>query len=81
MSEGNGHTPEGKFQLVLDYDPATGVMNLGGNVQNLDVILNMLAQATRFVDVQYRINAAVQAQEELKKRQAEFARVQSLLRK
>jgi hypothetical protein len=50
-------------QLVLEQDAVTGVLNFSGNVQNLDVILGMLAQATRHVETQFRINAGMAAQE------------------
>ena len=82
MSEGNGDTkaPE-KLQLVLEYDPTTATLKLGGNVMNLDMMLNMLAQATRFIDVKYRIVAAMQAQEEAKQAALDFKRVQTLLGK
>ena len=84
MSEGNGHTPEVSPDadvMVLSRNRSTGEVNVGGNVINVDLALDILGRVTRYFDVQYRIMAAVQAQEELKKRQAEFARVQSLLRK
>jgi len=82
MSEGNGEPKaKEKLQIILNYDPATAVLQLDGNVMNLDMMLNMLAQATRFIDVKYRIVAAMQAQEEAKQAALDFKRVQTLLGK
>ena len=84
MSEGNGHTPEvapDADVMVLSRNRSTGEVNVGGNVINVDLALDILGRVSRYFDVQYRVMAAMQAQEELKKRQAEFATVQSLLRK
>jgi allophanate hydrolase subunit 2 len=68
-------------QVVLIRDRATGAVSIGGNVQDIDLMLNILAQATRHMDVQFRITAAVAAQEQLKQRQADFERVQRLMGK
>lgn len=68
-------------QLILNRDRTTGRVEIAGNVNDLDLVLNMLAQATRHVDVQFRIVAAVQAQAQLKQQQADFERVQRLMGK
>ena len=80
----NGETAQAQLpvdQLVLNRDRVTGAVSIGGNVADLDLILDMLGRATRHFDVQYRIMAAIQAQEEVKQRQADMMRVQNLLRK
>jgi len=43
--------------------------------------LDMLSRATRYFDVQYRIGASIQAQEQINERKKEFERVQRLLGK
>jgi hypothetical protein len=81
---GNSENKPGELnadQLILTRDRVTGAVSIGGNVQDLDLILDMLGRVTRHMDVQFRITAAVQAQEQIKQRQAEMQRVQSILRR
>jgi hypothetical protein len=68
-------------QIVLLRDRTTGRVTLTGNVQDIELGMDMLGRALRFLDVQYRIQAGIAAQAELKQRQEEFMRVQSLLGK
>ena len=68
-------------QIVLTLNRETGELNIGGNVQNLNLSLNMLAQATRHLDVQFRIIAATEAQAQIKQQQEDFQRVQRLMGK
>jgi allophanate hydrolase subunit 2 len=80
----NGEAKAGELnvdQVVLTRDRKTGAFTIGGNVQDIDLSLNMLAQATRHLDVQFRIVAAVEAQRQIKEQQADFERVQRLLGK
>jgi len=79
MSEGNGETQV--QQLIITRDAKTGAVTIGGNVTDIELSLEMLSRVTRYLDVQYRIMAAIDAQQEVKKRQEEFRRVQQLLGK
>ena len=40
-------------RLTLEYDLGTGKLALGGDMHNLDLVLNVLAQATRYCQAQY----------------------------
>ena len=79
MSEGNGETQV--QQLIITRDTKTGAVTIGGNVTDIELSLEMLSRVTRYLDVQYRIMAAIDAQQEVRKRQEEFKRVQQLLGK
>ena len=68
-------------QVVLIRDRTTGQVTINGNVQDLDLMLDMLARATRHMDVQFRITAAVEAQARIKQQQEDFQRVQRLMGK
>jgi len=68
-------------QLVLTRDRMTGAVAITGNVADIDMTLDMLSRATRYFDVQYRIGASIQAQEQINERKKEFERVQRLLGK
>lgn len=53
----NGHPlkSEGKKAvLTLEYELSTGKLAVGGEMGNLDLALNILAQATRYLENQYR---------------------------
>lgn len=54
-----------KAVLTLEYELATGKLSLAGELGNLDVALNMLSQATRYLEAQYRSHQQriIQAQE------------------
>lgn len=43
-----------KAVLTLEYELATGKLAVGGEMGNLDLALNILAQATRYLESQYR---------------------------
>jgi hypothetical protein len=43
-----------KATLTLEYELATGKLAVGGELGNLDLALNILAQATRYLENQYR---------------------------
>jgi hypothetical protein len=66
-------------QVVITRNRATGEVALGGNVTDLDLILDMLGRATRHTDVQFRIIAAVQAQEDIKRKKAEMELAHSIM--
>lgn len=58
-----------KAVLTLEYEMATGKLDIGGELGNLDLALNILAQATRYLESQYRAHqmrlfAAQEAQAE-----------------
>lgn len=44
-----------KCLLTLEYDQSTGKLALGGQMENLDLVLNVLAQATRWAETQYQL--------------------------
>lgn len=50
-------------QLVLTFDHHTMKLNIDGNVQDIDIAMNMLQSALRYFDVQYRIAYGLQAQQ------------------
>jgi hypothetical protein len=54
-----------KAVLTLEYELATGKLAVGGEMGNLDLALNILAQATRYLEAQqrYQQNRIFQAQE------------------
>lgn len=79
MSEGNGQAEVDV--ITLTRDRKTGAVSIGGNVTDMDLHLNMLAQATRHMEVQFRIIAAMEAQAQVKQRQEDMARVANLMRK
>ncbi len=79
MSEGNGQV---EVDLItLTRDRKTGQVSIGWNVKDIDLCLNMLSQATRHMDVQFRIIAAMDAQAQAKQRQEDMKRVADLMRK
>lgn len=43
-----------KAVLTLEYELATGKLAVGGEMGNLDLALNILGQATRYLEAQYR---------------------------
>lgn len=42
-----------KATLTLEYELQTGKLAVGGEMGNLDLALNILAQATRYLQAQY----------------------------
>lgn len=44
-----------KCLLTLEYDQSSGKLALGGQMDNLDLVLNVLAQATRWAETQYQM--------------------------
>lgn len=44
-----------KCLLTLEYDKTNGKLALGGQMENLDLVLNVLAQATRWAETQYQL--------------------------
>jgi hypothetical protein len=84
LLDANGNKQEQESQdapytLVLTMDKKTLALNIGGNVLNLDTALNMLSQASRFMEVQYRIDMAVKAQEAINRNKQDMAKVAELI--
>jgi len=68
-------------QVILTRDRKTGQVAIGGNVTDIDLCLNMLSQATRHMDVQFRVIAAFDAQAQVQKRKEELKFAQDFMRK
>jgi hypothetical protein len=68
-------------QIILTRDRKTGGVQVSGNVQDIDLTMDILNRALRFFDVQYRITVGTQIQMNIKAQQDEFLRVQRLLGK
>lgn len=66
--------------IELMYEMATANFSLKANVESTDVALNMLAQATRYVEAQFRAEQIVKVQQQLSE-QAEAMRIAASLRK
>ena len=74
--------------LILSLDRRTMTLGFNGDVwerikakdpRAWDVMLNILGQASRQADVQYRIICAMEAQQQIKAQQAEETLRQSLM--
>lgn len=61
-----------KVHIVLEYDQHTGKLQLDGDLGNVDLCLNTLAQASRYLEAVYRFQQAQlmaqQAQEQMQVR-------------
>lgn len=66
-TNGTGSEQKPPYEVIVSMDRETLRVNVGGNVKDIDVIMNMLSTALRYMDVQYRIAAGIKAQEELKR--------------
>lgn len=65
---GNGASHGETFvldRLVLTYDRARDHLEIGGKVNSLDLMLDMLARATRTIESQLRAENAVKLQQQL----------------
>lgn len=69
----NGHAKVD--ELVIRYDRAADRMEIGGHVNSIDLMLDMLARATRTLEKQKRAAEIVELQTKL----AEQARVNALV--
>lgn len=65
--------------LVLTYNRATDNLQIGGHANSLDLMLDILARATRQVEFQLRKAQALQIQAEARQA-AEDARIAAALR-
>jgi len=61
--------PGKKATLTLEYDMATGKLAVGGETANVDLALNILAQATRWFEARYQMAQAMQMQAEIQRDQ------------
>ena len=52
--------------LVLTYDRARDHLEIGGKCQSLDLMLDMLARATRTLEGQLRAQRAIELQQQLR---------------
>lgn len=82
MSENgeNGVEHQKLDTIVLSYNRATDHLDVGGHANSLDLMLDMLARATRAIEKQKRTQDALELQAQLQ-RQAEDARIAAALRK
>lgn len=80
MSDSNGSAPETQEpHMYLRLDPATHVVTIDGNVASLDMALAILQQATRYIESQWRIAQAFEAQAQAKQAAETNARVKNIL--
>lgn len=61
ITDMNGNSLKGKTLITLEYEHESGRMSIGGPLENLDRVLNMLSQAMRYLESQYRLGQAAQA--------------------
>lgn len=79
MSDGNGEPRKDTIILTLTREPWQ--MEISGEVENMNLMMAMLQEATRTVEMQWRIEAAKEHQKMQQEATLENARVQSILRK
>lgn len=56
---------ERKVSIILNYDLNSGKLALDGDLQNLDLCLNVMAQATRWLDCRYQLQQSMILQSEI----------------
>ena len=61
---------EKKVAITLEYELASGKLSLGGDLQNLDVALNVLGQAHRWLEARYFLQQQMILQAEIQRDQA-----------
>ena len=82
-SDGDGSNGESGVEhrvvdtLILTYDRATDVLEIGGKCNSLDLMLGMLARATRVLEHRWRAERI----NELRQQIADQARTQAILDK
>ena len=80
MDQNNGANGNpNDYVVMLRMDRDTLEVKLDTEVHNIDTIMNMLATALRFLDVQYRVAAGIKAQEAYKQRQQDMQVAQAIL--
>ena len=73
MDQNNGtNGAQSDYVVTLRMDRETLDVKLDSEVKNIDTVINMLATAMRYLDVQYRIAAGIRAQEQYKQHQQDM---------
>ena len=67
--------------VILTYDRATDHMDVGGNANSLDLMLDMLGRATRVLEAKYRLQSAQQFAQQLAEQRQNAAIAETLRRK
>lgn len=67
-----------QVHLVLTYSPMEGTLQIGGEVPNVDMAINICQQAIRELDTQLRQAKALAFQQQLKE-SASSARIADIL--
>lgn len=62
-----------RLTITLDYELQTGKLALGGDLQNLDQALNVLGQATRWLEARYFLQQQMILQDEMQRDQSLLA--------
>jgi hypothetical protein len=82
MSDGNGDAKQHAMDTVLlSYDHDTDTLTIGGNARSLNLVLDMLARATREINSQWRQQKALELQARLQDQQRNAALAASLFAK
>jgi hypothetical protein len=71
----SGVTSRAVDTLILTYDRATDRLEVGGNCNSLDLMLDMLGRATRVLENKWRVERV----QELRQQFADKARTQAIL--
>lgn len=74
----NGVTHQAVDTLILTYNRATDHLEVGGKCNSLDLMLDMLARATRTIEAQLRAQNALALQEQMRQAAADRAIADSL---
>lgn len=69
------------YRIILTFTPEPWHLEIGGEVENLDMAMAVCQQALRSFEMQWRIAAGMQAQQEAKKAVEEHSRVAGILQK
>lgn len=75
LTDLNGNSLHGETVITLKYKHETGKLELGGDLSNLDRVLNMLGQASRYLECQYRMQQAAIAKAIAEQEQAIMSQV------
>lgn len=75
----NGEQPD-NYIVTLLMDRKTLAVKLDTEITDIDTVMNMLATAMRYLDVQYRIAMGIKAQEQYKQQQADMQVAAAMLK-
>jgi hypothetical protein len=70
----------GPYEVRVTMDRDTLKVTIDTEVKDIDTTINMLATALRFLDVQYRIAAGMQAQEQYRQHQKQMSIAAAMLK-